>query len=199
MEYPKAILDLIESFKRLPSIGKKTAERLAMYVYSNLSQEEAESFAKNLVNVKLNLKKCKCCGNLTENDTCEICSNPKRDKSTIMVVENVNDLYVLEKLNVFNGIYHVLNGAISFQNGIGVEDIEINSLIERTKKEDVKELIIATNATLEGETTARYIKALLDDSDVNITRIAHGLPVGGDITYADEVTVLKALEGRRNY
>lgn len=199
MEYPKAILDLIESFKRLPSIGKKTAERLAMYVYSNLSQEDTESFAKNLVNVKLNLKRCKCCGNLTENDTCEICSNPKRDKSTIMVVENVNDLYVLEKLNVFNGIYHVLNGAISFQNGIGVEDIEINSLIERTKKEDIKELIIATNATLEGETTARYIKALLDDSDVNITRIAHGLPVGGDITYADEVTVLKALEGRRNY
>lgn len=199
MEYPKAILDLIESFKRLPSIGNKTAERLAMYVYSNLSEQEARSFADNLVNVKLNLKKCKVCGNLTENDTCEICSNPKRDKSTIMVVENVKDLYVLEKLNVFNGIYHVLNGAISFQHGIGVEDIEINSLIERTKKEDIKELIIATNATLEGETTARYIKALLDDTNVNITRIAHGLPVGGDITYADEVTVLKALEGRRNY
>lgn len=199
MEYPKAINDLIESFKKLPSIGPKTAERLAMYIYSNMSSEDTNLFANNLINIKKNIKKCSVCGNLTENDICDICKNESRDKTTIMVVENVKDLFVLEKLNVYNGTYHVLNGAISFQQGIGVEDLEINSLINRVKNENIKELIIATNATLEGETTARYIKALLDDCDVNITRIAHGLPVGGDITYADEVTVLKALEGRRNY
>lgn len=199
MEYPKAINDLIESFKKLPSIGPKTAERLAMFIYSNMSSEDTNLFANNLINIKKNIKKCSVCGNLTENDICDICKNESRDKTTIMVVENVKDLFVLEKLNVFNGTYHVLNGAISFQQGIGVEDLEINSLINRVKNENIKELIIATNATLEGETTARYIKALLDDCDVNITRIAHGLPVGGDITYADEVTVLKALEGRRNY
>lgn len=199
MEYPKSILDLIESFKHLPSIGNKTAERLAMYVYSNMSLDDTNKFAENLVNIKKNLKKCKICGNLTEGDICEICANKSRDKSTIMVVENIKDLFVLERLNVFNGLYHVLNGAISFQQGIGVEDLEINSLIKRVKSESIKELIIATNATLEGETTARYIKALLEDYDINITRIAHGLPVGGDITYADEITVLKALEGRRNY
>lgn len=199
MEYPKAINDLIESFKKLPSIGPKTAERLAMFIYSNMSSEDTNLFANNLINIKKNIKKCSVCGNLTENDICDICKNESRDKTTIMVVENVKDLFVLEKLNVYNGTYHVLNGAISFQQGIGVEDLEINSLINRVKNENIKELIIATNATLEGETTARYIKALLDDCDVNITRIAHGLPVGGDITYADEVTVLKALEGRRNY
>ncbi|MGM9971640.1 MAG: recombination mediator RecR [Anaeroplasmataceae bacterium] len=199
MEYPKSITDLIESFRHLPSIGAKTAERLALYVYSNMSEEDTNSFANNLINIKKNLKKCSICGNLTENDICEICADNERDKNTIMVVETVKDLFVLEKLNVFKGLYHVLNGAINFQQGIGVEDLEISSLIERVKKENIKELIIATNATLEGETTARYIKALLEDYDINITRIAHGLPVGGDITYADEVTVLKALEGRRNY
>lgn len=199
MEYPKAILELIESFKRLPSIGSKSAERLAMYVYSNLSEDEINQFAERLINVKKKLHKCPKCGNLCEGDLCEICANDKRDKSTIMVVETVKDLYVLERLNVFNGIYHVLNGAISFQNGIGVEDIEIASLISRVKNENIKEIIIATNATLEGETTARYIKALLEGENVNITRIAHGLPVGGDISYADEVTVLKALEGRKEY
>lgn len=199
MGYPKAINDLIDSFKRLPSIGSKTAERLAMYVYSNLSESEINGFAQNLINVKKNLKKCIICGNLSENDTCEICNQENRDKTTIMVVEQIKDLYVIEKLNVFNGVYHVLNGAISFQNGIGVEDLEIASLIRRVKEENIKELIIATNATLEGETTARYIKTLLEGIDVNITRIAHGLPVGGDITYADEVTVLKALEGRIKY
>lgn len=199
MEYPKAILDLIESFKKLPSIGSKSAERLAMYVYSNLSEEEINDFSQRLINVKKNLHRCKKCGNLCEGEICEICANPKRDPKTIMVVETIKDLYVLERLNVFNGLYHVLNGAISFQNGIGVEDIEIASLIERCKNENIDEIIIATNATLEGETTARYIKALLEDSNINITRIAHGLPVGGDISYADEVTVLKALEGRKEY
>ncbi len=199
MEYPKAILDLIESFRRLPSVGAKTAERYAMYVYSNLDIDDIKAFSNNLLNVKKNLHKCKVCGNLCEDDTCEICKSSERDKNTIMVVENVKDLYVIEKLNVYKGVYHILNGAINFQKGIGVEDLEIGSLIERAKSSDIKEIIIATNATLEGETTARYIKTLLEDTNCAITRIAHGLPVGGDINYADEVTVLKALEGRREY
>ena len=199
MEYPKAILELIESFRMLPSIGNKSAERLAMYVYSNMSEENIKKFSERLLNVKSKLHKCPKCGNLCEDELCTICSDDKRDPKTIMVVENVKDLFVLERLNVFNGLYHVLNGAISFQNGIGVEDIEIASLLKRVKEEEIKEIIIATNATLEGETTARYIKTLLEGSNVNITRIAHGLPVGGDISYADEVTVLKALEGRKEY
>ena len=199
MEYPKAILDLIESFKKLPSIGTKTAERLAMYVYSNLDENDIKEFSNALINVKNNLHKCKVCGNLCEGDICEICDSDKRDHNTIMVVENIKDLYVIEKLNVFNGVYHVLNGAINFQKGIGVEDLTISDLIRRSKESNINEIIIATNATLEGETTERYIKTLLEDSDCKITRIAHGLPVGGDINYADEITVLKALEGRRDY
>lgn len=199
MEYPKAIKDLIESFRRLPSVGAKSAERMAMYVYNNLSEEDTKIFSKNLLSVKQNLCKCKICGNISEKDICQVCEDQNRDKSTIMVVEQIKDLFVIEKLDVYKGLYHVLGGAISFQSGIGVEDLEISSLIDRVKKDSIKELIIATNATLEGETTARYIKALLEDYDVNITRIAHGLPVGGDITYADEVTVLKALEGRSKY
>lgn len=199
MEYPKAILDLIESFKKLPSIGSKTAERLSMYVYSNLEMEDIEEFSKALINVKKNLHKCKVCGNLCEGEECEICSSDKRDHNIIMVVENIKDLYVIERLNVFNGVYHVLNGAINFQKGVGVEDLTINELINRARSSNVKEIIIATNATLEGETTARYVKTLLEDTNAKVTRIAHGLPVGGDINYADEITVLKALEGRRDY
>lgn len=199
MEYPKAILDLIECFKKLPSVGNKSAERFAMYVYSNLEDKDITDFSNALINVKKNLCKCKICGNLSEHDVCEICSSDKRDKNSIMVVENIKDLYVIEKLNVYNGVYHVLNGAINFQKGIGVEDLNIKKLIDRSKDESISEIIIATNATLEGETTARYIKTLLEDSNCKVTRIAHGLPVGGDINYADEVTVLKALEGRRDY
>lgn len=199
MDYPKPIIDLIESFKKLPSIGNKTAERLALYVYSNFDLNDVNEFSRSLVNVKKNLKKCKICNGLSTSDICDICSDSTRNKKSVMVVENAKDLFVLEKLNVFDGVYHVLNGAISFQNGIGVDDIEINSLIEKIKEGNITELIIATNATVEGETTARYIKALLESYNIKITRIAHGLPVGGDLTYADEITVLKALEGRREY
>lgn len=199
MNYPKSILGLIDSFELLPGIGKKTAERLALYVYSNLDEEQIEHFATNLVNVKKNLHHCLCCGNLTEQEYCEICLDKQRQQSQVMVVENVKDLIVIEKLGVYQGVYHVLGGAIDFSNGIGVNDINIPSLIERVKRGEIKELILACNATLEGETTSRYIKSLLEDYDLKITRIAHGLPVGGDISYADQTTVLKALEGRRNY
>ncbi len=198
MQYPKTLNDLIESFAKLPSIGKKTAERLALHIYSNFSLEDTQNFANSLISVKTNLKKCEICGNLSIEDKCEICLDEQRDKSVIMVVENIKDLIVLEKLGAFNGVYHVLNGAINFAAGVGIEDLEIDSLIKRCDC-NIKEIIIACNATLEGETTSRYIKALLEDKDITISRIAHGLPVGGDITFADEMTVLKSLEGRRKY
>ncbi len=199
MDYPKPIEDLIANFMRLPGIGRKTSERLAMYVFSNMSLEEANNFANSFINVKKNLHTCPICGNLTENDICDICNDPNRDKTQIMVCENVKDLFVLERLGQYKGVYHVLNGAIDFSNGIGVEDIRIAELLERVKNGTVKEVILACNATLQGETTSRYIKTLLEESDVKITRIAHGLPVGGDLSYADEMTVLKALEGRIKY
>lgn len=199
MDFPKSLLGLVSNFSSLPGIGKKTAERLALHVYSNMSEEVIEDFAKNLVNVKKNLHHCKVCGNLTETELCPICGDDTRDSSQVMVVENIKDLFVIERLGVYQGVYHVLGGAIDFSNGIGVEDIDINGLIERVKSGSINELILACNATLEGETTSRYIKALLDEFDVKITRIAHGLPVGGDIAYADQTTVLKALEGRRKY
>lgn len=199
MDYPKAINDLIESFLRLPGVGKKTAERLAIYVYSNLNEKETTDFANNLINVKKNLKTCKICNNLSEDDICPICKDNTRDKSVIMVCENVKDLFVLERLGQFKGVYHVLGGVIDFSNGVGVEDINIKSLIDRVKDGNIKEIILACNATLSGETTSRYIKTLLEEYPVKITRIAHGLPIGGDLSYADEMTVLKALEGRRDY
>ncbi len=199
MDYPKPIEDLIANFMRLPGIGRKTSERLAMYVFSNMSLEEANNFAKSFIDIKKNLHVCPICGNLTENEICDICNDPNRDKTQIMVCENVKDLFVLERLGQYKGVYHVLNGAIDFSNGIGVEDIRIAELLERVKNGTVKEVILACNATLQGETTSRYIKTLLEESDVKITRIAHGLPVGGDLSYADEMTVLKALEGRIKY
>lgn len=199
MEYPKPIEDLISSFMRLPGIGRKTAERLALYVYSNMSDEEAKTFGQSFIKLKENVHACSICGNLSCDPICPICSDPTRDKTQIMVVETVKDLFVLEKLGQFRGVYHVLNGAIDFTQGIGVEDIRIAELLSRVKNEHIKEVILACNATLQGETTARYIKTLLEDSDVLVTRLAHGLPIGGDLSYADEMTVLKALEGRIKY
>lgn len=199
MNYPKAIEELIQSFAKLPSVGRKTAERLALYVYSKMSEEDAAKFAENLLCVKSKIKHCSICGNMSENDICDICNNIERKHDTIMVVENVRDLFVIEKINDYQGIYHVLNGAISFSKGIGIDDINVTPLIDKVKKGEIKEVILSTNATLEGETTARYIKALLEDYNIKITRIAHGLPVGGDLQYADEMTLLKALEGRREY
>lgn len=199
MKYPQALEDLINSFESLPSIGRKSAERLALYVYNNMSLEQTENFSKNLIQTKEKIKQCQICHNLSENDICDICSNDERDKSKILVVETIKDLIVIESVGEYDGLYHVLDGSINFAKGIGIEDINIASLLRRAEDENVKEIILATNATLEGETTARYIKTMLEDIDVNITRIAHGLPVGGDISYADEMTVLKSLEGRQKY
>lgn len=200
MDYPKQIRELIESFQLLPGIGKKTAERLAIYVFSDMGDSDAKRFSEALINVKANLHRCPICQNISLNEgKCEICNDDKRDQQTIMVVEGIKDVFIMEKMQNYNGVYHVLNGAINFANGIGVDDINIASLIERVKDGQVKEVILATNATTEGETTARYIKVMLEEYPVLVTRIAHGLPFGGDISYADEMTLLKAIEGRRNY
>ena len=199
MKYPKALIKLIEDFSMLPSVGKKTAERYALFIYTKMLEEDVINFSNDLVEVKKKIKICKCCGNISEEEICSICSDKTRNNKQILVVETIKDLFVIENVNQYNGIYHVLNGAISFSKGIGVNDLNINSLIDQVKNGEVEEIILATNATLEGETTARYIKELLNDYDIKITRIAHGLPVGGEMSYADDMTLLKAMEGRREY
>ena len=199
MKYPNALIKLIEDFSMLPSVGKKTAERYALFIYTKMLEEDVINFSNDLVEVKKNIKICKCCGNISEEEICSICSDETRNKKQILVVETIKDLFVIENVNQYNGIYHVLNGAISFSKGIGVNDLNINSLIDQVKNGEVEEIILATNATLEGETTARYIKELLNDYEIKITRIAHGLPVGGEMSYADDMTLLKAMEGRREY
>ena len=199
MKYPKALIKLIEDFSMLPSVGKKTAERYALFIYTKMLEEDVINFSKDLLEVKQNIKICKNCGNISEEEICSICSDSSRNQKQILVVETIKDLFVIENVNQFNGVYHVLNGAISFSKGIGVNDLNINSLLEKVKNDEVEEIILATNATLEGETTARYIKELLNDYEVKVTRIAHGLPVGGEMSYADDMTLLKAMEGRREY
>ena len=199
-KYPQSILNLIDSFALLPGVGKKAAERYAFYVLNEMKQEEVEEFVKNLESVKNDVRHCSVCGNLAEDDLCPICQDTSRDHSIVMVVEQERDVLSMEKLDEYKGLYHVLNGAITFSKGISPQDLNIDSLIERVKKGDIKEVILATNATLEGETTARYIKELLVNfPDVRVSRIAYGLPVGQDLIYADQMTLLKALEGRREY
>lgn len=198
MKYPKALMTLIEEFSRLPSVGKKTAERFALHVFSKYTEEDCQKFSTAVMDIK-NIHRCSSCGNITESTLCDICNDEERNHQVIMVVETIRDLAVMEGINEFRGIYHVLNGAISFSNGIGIDDLNITTLLEKIENKEITELILATNATLEGETTARYLKALLSDYEIEITRLAHGLPVGGDLAYADEMTVLKALEGRKKY
>lgn len=199
LKYPKPLEDLIEDFTRLPSVGKKTAERFALYVYTKMNEETTQAFSKHLIDVKENIHICKSCGNICEEELCSICKDQTRNHKQILVVETIKDLYTIENVNEYQGIYHVLNGAISISKGIGTEDLNIESLVQLVKTEQLEEIILATNATLEGEITARYIKELLQSYPVKVTRIAHGLPVGGEMSYADEMTLLKAMEGRREY
>lgn len=198
-KYPKSLENLIECFQSLPSVGKKTAERYALYVLLHMEEHEITDFSNALISISKDINICPSCGNITEGSLCSICADTSRNQRQILVVEGVKDLFTLEKVNEFKGIYHVLNGAISFSKGISINDLNIDSLVDKVKNNLVDEIILATNATLEGETTARYIKELLAQYNVKITRIAHGLPVGGDLSYADEMTVLKAFEGRREY
>jgi len=192
--YPIAIEKLIEEFAKLPSIGQKTAQRLALYVL-NLPEDEVREFAGALVKARGTVRYCAVCGNFTESEICSICSNPNRDNSIICVVEQPKDIMIIEKVKEYNGGYHVLHGNISPMQGRGPQDIRIRELVTRMK-EEVKEVIIATNPNIEGEATAMYISKILRPLEVKVTRIAAGIPVGGDLEYADEVTLSKALEGR---
>ena len=194
--YSPSIEKLIESFEKLPSIGNKTAARLAFYILDR-PEEEVKEFVDAIINAKKNLKYCSKCFNISDTDPCEICSNPRRDESVICVVEDVKDVVAMERTHEFNGLYHVLHGSISPMNGVGPDDIKIKELLSRLMDGTVKELILATNPRVEGEATAMYISKLVKPMGVKVTRIAHGIPVGGDLEYTDEVTLSKALEGRR--
>lgn len=196
MHYPEPISKLMESFMRLPGIGPKTAARLAFFVLG-MKEDTVLEFAKALVDAKRNLSFCSVCGHITDVDPCHICQDQKRDRTTICVVQDPKDVIAMEKMRDYSGLYHVLQGAISPMEGIGPEDINVPSLLKRLQDEQVDELILATNPTIEGEATAMYISRLVKPSGIKTTRIAHGLPVGGDLEYADEVTLSKALEGRR--
>ncbi len=187
---------MIESFMRLPGIGRKSAERLAFAILS-MPREEAEGIARAIVDLKNNSRHCKICNNITEDEACVICRDIKRDKTRICVVEAPSSILVLEKSGIFRGQYHALLGAISPLDGIGPEDLKVDGLMERLKAGTVKEVIIATNPTVKGETTALYLSMLIKPLGISVSRIAYGLPVGGDIEYADENTVQRALEGRR--
>lgn len=196
-QYPRSLNRLINELGKLPGIGGKTAQRLAFHVLS-LSEREAEALASAIMEAKQTLHYCSICGNLTDRDVCGICSDESRDRSVICVVETPQDVMAMERIREFRGTYHVLHGAISPAEGIGPSDINLKSLIERLQRsDDVKEVIIATNPNIEGEATAMYVARLLKPAGIKVTRIAHGIPVGGDLEYADEVTLLKAMEGRR--
>ena len=196
MHYPEPISKLIDSFMKLPGIGPKTAARLAFFVLT-MKEDTVLDFAKALVDAKRNLSYCSVCGHITDVDPCSICRDHSRDKSMICVVQDTKDVIAMEKMRDYNGLYHVLHGAISPMDGIGPEDINVPSLLKRLQDTQVEELILATNPNIEGEATAMYISRLVKPSGIKTTRIAHGLPVGGDLEYADEVTLSKALEGRR--
>lgn len=199
MKYPKYLQKLIEQFQMFPGVGKKTAERFALYVLNHTKSSETESFAEALLKLHETIRPCPTCGFFTDQDTCEICKDMTRDPSQILVVEDAKDVIVFENTHVFHGHYHVLNGAISPSEGIGPDSINLKSLFERLKNESYKELILATNLSEAGETTALYIKSILEKTNIKVTRIGYGLPAGGNIAYADEITLNKALEGRKDY
>ena len=192
--YSKQISKLIEEFSCLPGIGAKSAQRLAFHIL-NMPMEQVEALSSAIIDAKKNVKYCKCCYTLTDDEICPICKDASRDPKVIMVVENTRDLAAYEKTGKFEGVYHVLHGAISPMLGIGPNDIKLKELMVRLEQ-DVDEVIIATNSSLEGETTAMYISKLIKPTGIKVTRIASGVPVGGDLEYIDEVTLLRALEGR---
>lgn len=192
--YSSQITRLIEELAKLPGVGAKSAQRLAFHII-NMPQEQVTSLAGAITQAKQNVRYCKECFTLTDQELCPICSSDKRDHGTIMVVENTRDLAAYEKTGKFEGVYHVLHGAISPMLGIGPNDIKLKELMQRLQG-DVKEVIIATNSSLEGETTAMYISKLIKPTGIRVSRIASGVPVGGDLEYIDEVTLLRALEGR---
>ena len=194
--YPKSFERLIECFQLLPGVGAKTAERYA-FMMLDAPQEQVELFAQALISCKNDIKRCRICGNISDQDECPICRNENRNPRMICVVQSPKDVIAMEKMQEYAGVYHVLNGLISTSRGIMPEDLNIDALLERISPE-TEEVIIATNATIEGETTALYLDKLLSGKGVLVTRIAHGLPMGGHLDYADELTLIKAFEGRKS-
>lgn len=194
--YAKPLSNLIRELSKLPGIGGKTAQRLAFHI---LSQDDKDAFAlaEAILEAKKNMKYCSICGNLTDVDPCSICTDTSRDQSIICVVESPRDVSAMERIKEFQGLYHVLHGAISPMDGIGPEDINLKQLIIRLQQSDIREVILATNPNIEGEATAMYTARLIKPAGIKVTRIAHGVPVGGDLEYADEITLSKAMEGRR--
>lgn len=195
--YPNSIKNIIDCFKDLPGIGEKTAERL-VFSLINFNKEKLTSFSDAIIQVRDKLKYCDVCGNITENDICDICADKDRNSKIIFVVEKAKDISLFEKINIFNGKYHVLGGLISPLEGIGPEDINIDKLISRIDKENVEELILALKPSIEGETTMQYIKKILENKKIKITRIATGIPIGTDIEYIDSMTLELAFEGRKD-
>ena len=197
MEYFSGhIQDLIEQLASLPGIGSKTAQRLAFHIIS-MPEERVEKLSRSIMDTRKKIRYCSECLTLTDSEKCPVCSNPRRDHELIMVVETPRDLAAYERTGKYEGVYHVLHGAISPIDGIGPEQLTIKELLERLNDDSIKEIIIATNPNIEGEATAMYVARLLKPAGIKVTRIAHGIPVGGDLEYADEVTLLKAMEGRR--
>ncbi|MBS4031924.1 MAG: recombination mediator RecR [Clostridiales bacterium] len=198
MLYPEPIARLIEAFQKLPGVGPKTAQRLALFVL-NLPREEVVFMARAMVDAKDKTKYCQICGNFSDSDVCFVCGDKRRDVHTICVVQDARDVLAMEKMREFKGVYHVLGGAISPMDGIGPDQLRIRQLLERLKSGQIRELILATNPNVEGEATAMYVSRVVKPLGIRVTRIAHGLPVGADLEYADEVTLSRALEGRRDF
>lgn len=196
MHYPEPIARLMDSFMKLPGIGAKTAARLAFFCM-DMREEDVLNFANSLISCKRDLRMCSVCGNVTQEDPCEICADTTRDHTKILVVEDARDVMSMERMKEYKGLYHVLHGVLSPMEGTGPDDINITSLITRLQNPEVQEVIIATNATAEGEATAMYLSRLIKPAGIKVTRLAHGLAVGSDIEYADEMTLFRAIEGRR--
>ncbi len=196
MEYTKPLAKLIECFQKLPSIGPKTAQRLALYMVK-MPEHDVENFAAAMLEAKRTISYCEICFNMTSQSPCEICSNPMRDKSVICVVAETKDLIAIEKTNEYKGLYHVLQGLISPMDGIGPDDIRVRELLNRVHDNDIKEVILALNPSVEGEATSLYLCKLLKPFNIKVSRIAFGLPLGSELEYADELTLVKALEGRQ--
>ena len=196
MQYPEPIARLMDSYMKLPGIGAKTAARLAFFSME-MPEEEVMNFANALISCKRDLTMCSVCGNITQEDPCEICQDASRDRTKILVVEDSRDVMSLERMKEYKGLYHVLHGVLSPMEGTGPDDINVAALIQRLQDPTVEEVIIATNATAEGEATAMYLSRLIKPAGIKVTRLAHGLAVGSDIEYADEMTLFKAIEGRR--
>ncbi len=194
--YGNSVSALIEQLSKLPGIGGKSAQRLAFYII-NMPEENARALAQSIADVKKNIKYCSVCCNLTEDDVCPVCSNPKRNRNVIMVVEGPRDMAAYERTKEYTGVYHVLHGAISPLSGVTPAELKIKELIARIEKDDIEEVIVATNPNVEGEATAVYLSKLIKPLGVTVSRIANGVPVGGDLEYVDDVTLMRALEGRR--